>query len=159
MDRKYVVIKGVELCWAYLAEPNTKGEYASGKYQVDVVINEDQKALLETLQFSPKQKIKDLGEGKFSVTLKSTVKPRVLDKDCMPMSDETVAKIGNGSIANVKVVAYETRGATFLGLSDIRVKNLIEYTGASSVQELLDDDETIDSIATDDTKDDDDDLA
>ena len=158
MERKYVVVKGVQLCWAFLAEPNTKGEYASGKYQVDVVINEDQKALLETLQFSPKQKIKDIGEGKYELTLKSTVKPRVLDKDCLPLSDDLVAKIGNGSVANVKVVAYESRGATFLGLSDIRIKDLVEYTGGS-VADLLDDDETIDSIATDDDDKDDDDLA
>lgn len=156
MDKKYAVVKNVELSWAFLAEPNTKGEYASGKYQVDIIFNEDQKKVLETLQFSPKQHIKDLGEGRFSMTLKSSVKPRVIDKDCLPMSADDVGKIGNGSIANVKVVAYEARGAVFLGLSDIRIKNFVEYTGGNGVKDLMDDDEVLTGVASDN---DDDDLA
>lgn len=157
MDKKYVVLKDVELAWAFLAEPNTKGEYASNKYQVDVIFNEDQKKLLETLQFSPKQKIKDAGDGRYSVALKSSVKPRVVDNDKLPMPDEVVGTIGNGSIANVKVVAYESRGAIFLGLSDVRIKKLLKYNG-SGVDDLFDEDEHVDSVA-DDTSDDDDDLA
>jgi len=153
-DKKFVIVKNVELCWAFLAEPNTKGEYASGKYQVDLILNEDQKHLLETLQFSNKQKIKDLGEGRYGVTLKSTVKPQVVDNNKMPMTDEAIGKIGNGTIANVRVVAYETRGATFLGLSSVRVKSLVEYNGGS-INDLFDDDE----VPTDSVTDDDDDLA
>ena len=148
MERKYVVLKNVELNWAFLAEPSTKGEYASGKYQVDIVFDEEQKKTLETLQFSPKQKIKDAGDGKYTITLKSTIKPRVLDNDLLPMPDEKVGKIGNGSTANVKIVAYETRGAIFLGLSDIRIKTFVEYTGGASVKDLLDDGEEL----TDTTK-------
>lgn len=155
MERKYVIVKDVELCWAFLAEPNTKGDYASGKYQVDLIISEDQKHLLETLKFSPKQKIKDLGEGRFGVTLKSTVAPRIVDNDKMPLDKDLVSKIGNGTIANVKVVAYETRGSIFLGLSDIRIKKLVKYENGGSVNELFDEDEVVDSVASDDTDDDD----
>lgn len=155
-SKKYVVLKDVEFCWAYLAEPNSRGDYASHKYQVDVIITEDQKKTLEELKFSPKQKIRDAGDGRYSLTLKSSIKPRVVDNDKMPMDAETVGSIGNGSIGNIKVVAYESRGAIFLGLSDVRIKKLVKYSGGNSVDDLFEDGEVTDSVASDDETDDDD---
>lgn len=156
-NKDSVVVKGVELRWAFLAKPHTEGDYASGKYQVDIVVDEKQKAILEQLPRSNKQGFKKLegdDAGKWSIALKSTVKPRVVDKDCMPMSDEDVAKIGNGTIANMRVVGFDARGSSFIGLGDIRIVSLVEYAGANW-SDLLDDDEVADSLAVDD----DDDLA
>lgn len=158
MTKANVVLKHVEIRWPYLAKPSTEGEYASGKYQVDVIFNEDQKKLLETLPRSTKQHFKEEDNGLYKVTLKSTVKPRVLDKDCVAMTDEETAKVGNGTIANLRVVSYEARGQFFLGLGDIRIIDLKEYSG-NNVQDLLDDDEVGNNIAADTDSDDDDDLA
>ena len=75
-DLKTITLKGVELRWACLAEPSTRGEFASNKYQVDVVMNKDDAKLVKELKNS-RQVIKDLGDGLFSITLKSTRKPKV----------------------------------------------------------------------------------
>ena len=35
-----VILKNVKLRWAYLDKPQTTGEFASNKYQVDVVLDD-----------------------------------------------------------------------------------------------------------------------
>ena len=97
-DLKTITLKGVELRWACLAEPSTRGEFASNKYQVDVVMNKDDAKLVKELKNS-RQVIKDLGDGLFSITLKSTRKPKVVDAKKIVMSDEAVKGIGNGRVA------------------------------------------------------------
>lgn len=143
MNKPTVTLKGVELRWAYLGEPNNKGEYASGKYQVDVILNEAQKAIVDTLPRSKKQSIVALDgddAGRYKVTLKSGMEPRVVNADCIRMTPAELKKVGNGTIANLKVVSYSARGQDFIGLGDMRITSLSEYSG-NSFEDLMDDDE------------------
>ena len=156
MNKPTVTLKGVELRWAYLGEPNNKGEYASGKYQVDVILNEAQKALVETLPRSKKQNIVALegdDAGRYKVTLKSGMEPRVVNADCIRMTPEELKKVGNGTIANMKVVSYSARGQDFIGLGDIRITSLSEYS-ANSFEDLMDDED--DAVFASNNEDDDD---
>ena len=102
-DNKSVLLKDVELRWAFLAEPQTKGEFASNKYQVDVVFGKDLAKVVKELK-NARQTIKDLGDGLYSITLKSTKKPQVVDKKKHVLSDEDLKSIGNGTKAIVKAV-------------------------------------------------------
>ena len=158
MNKPTVTLKGVELRWAYLGEPNNKGEYASSKYQVDVILNEAQKAVIDTLPRSKKQSVVALDgddAGRYKVTLKSGIEPRVVNADCIRMTPEELKKVGNGTIANLKVVSYSARGQDFIGLGDMRITSLVEYV-TDSFADLMDDDE---GAAFASNADDDDDLS
>ena len=137
--KPYVVLKNVELQWPYLGKPQTKGEYASNKYQTDIVFDKAAKEALESIPHSNKQKIKELDDGRFSLTLKTSSEPFVVDNKKMRLSSEDCDKIGNGSIANVKVISYEARGSNFYGLGAIRIVDLKEYV--AGLNDLFDDDE------------------
>ena len=52
-----LVVKNVKLKWAHLAEPNTQGDYASGKYEVSVVLTPEQAEQVRGL-INARQKIK-----------------------------------------------------------------------------------------------------
>lgn len=120
-------IKNVELRWCYLAQPMNKGAYPSNKYQADIVFDSGTKKIIQPL-LNKKQKIKDLGEGKYSVTLKSTLKPKVIDKSKKILSDDVLSTIGNGTKAIVQVNQYKGfRDELYLGLSAIKIIELKEY--------------------------------
>ena len=122
-------LKNVELMWVFLAQPQTKGEFASNKYQVDVVLDGENLKTIESLK-SKKQSIKEK-DGIKTITLKSTVKPKVYDATGKLMADEDVAKIGNGTVAMVNVSQYDTgKYGTFVGLSAVKVKKLNMYNGS-----------------------------
>ena len=122
-------LKNVELMWAFLAQPQTKGEFASNKYQVDEVLEGENLKTIESLK-SKKQSIKEK-DGIKTITLKSTVKPKVYDATGKLMADEDVAKIGNGTVAMVNVSQYDTgKYGTFVGLSAVKVKKLNMYNGS-----------------------------
>ena len=53
-----IILKNVKLRWAYLDKPQTQGEYASNKYQVDVVLDDVAKKAIEGIK-SNRQKIKE----------------------------------------------------------------------------------------------------
>mgnify|MGYP002523963072 CR=1 FL=1 len=121
-------LKNVELMWAFLAQPQTKGEFASNKYQVDVVLDGENLKLIEDLK-SKKQQIKEK-DGIKTFTLKSSVKPRVYDATGRLMTDDEVAKIGNGSVAMVNITQFTTpKYGTFVGLSAVKIKKMNTYTG------------------------------
>ena len=132
-----IVLKNVKLRWPFLAKKNEGGEYASGKYQVDVVLEGDNLKTVEDLK-NKKQKIKDK-DGVKTITLKSSVKPHVYDRTKASMSDEAIMKIGNDSVAHVKVTQYSSKFGDYLGLGSIKVLNVKEYTGSDS--DFGDDDE------------------
>lgn len=135
-DLKTITLKGVELRWACLAEPSTRGEFASNKYQVDVVMNKDDAKLVKELKNS-RQVIKDLGDGLFSITLKSTRKPKVVDAKKIVMSDEAVKGIGNGTKAIVKANQYKGyKDAIFLGLSAVMVTDYQQYQGGDDFADI-----------------------
>mgnify|MGYP003549859286 CR=1 FL=1 len=54
-DLKAVTLKNVELKWPFLAEPQTRGEFASNKYQVDVVISKEDAKIVNELKNSRQQ--------------------------------------------------------------------------------------------------------
>lgn len=120
-------ISNVELRWAYLAEPNTTGNFPTNKYQVTLVMDEAQKEIFDSLPH-PRQKLKER-DGKYEITLKSSKKPRVVDVNGIIMSDEDVKSIGNGTIASVRINQYTGyMNQSFVGLSAIKVNDLKRYT-------------------------------
>lgn len=131
------VLKNVELRWPYLAKKNEGGEYASGKYQVDLVLKGDNLKMVEEAK-NKKQKIKER-DGVSTITLKSSVKPRVYDRSKAVMSDEDIAKIGNGTVAHVKVTQYSSKFGDYLGLGSIKVLEVKQYSGSDDFGD--DDDE------------------
>lgn len=135
-----VVKLKAELRWAYLAKPNTEGEYATGKYQVDIVIDEQEKRKLKAFagNLSGKQILRAEEDGRFRLTVKTARKPAVVDRYKKPMSDEEVACIGNGTTALVAVNIFEAKNQRFAGLCAVKVLELKECTSAENI---FDDDE------------------
>lgn len=151
-DLKAVTLKDVELRWAHLAEPSTKGEFASNKYEVQVVMSKDDAKLVKELK-SPQQEIKELGEGLYGITLKSSKKPKVVNKAKVPLTDDEIKAIGNGTRAIVKANQYSGfKGKTFLGLQAVMVTDLKAYEGADPFSDIEAD---ADDSAPFDTDDDD----
>lgn len=124
---KETVLKNVKLKWPFLAKKNEGGEFASNKYQVDLILEGDNKKIMEGL-INKKQKIKER-DGEFTITLKSSVKPRVYDKAKQIMSDEELAKVGNGSVAHVKVTSYSSKFGDYAGLGSIKIIESKEFLG------------------------------
>lgn len=151
-DLKAVTLKDVELRWAHLAEPSTKGEFASNKYEVQVVMSKDDAKLVKELK-SPQQEIKELGDGLYGITLKSSKKPKVVNKAKVPLTDDEIKAIGNGTRAIVKANQYSGfKGKTFLGLQAVMVTDLKAYEGADPFSDIEAD---ADDSAPFDTDDDD----
>lgn len=149
-DLKAIQLKDVELRWAFLAEPQTRGEFASNKYQVDVVMDKDTAKAVKELKNS-RQTIKDLGDGLYSITLKSNKKPQVVDSHKNVLSADDLKKIGNGTKAIVKATQYKGfKDAIFLGLKAVMITDLKEYAGADEFADI--------EVADDTASDDDDDL-
>lgn len=132
-----VILKNVELRWPFLTKKNEGGEFASGKYQVDVVLEGDNLKTIEGLK-NKKQKIKER-DGVSTITLKSSVKPRVYNRSKQVMSDDEVMKIGNGTTAHVKVTQYSSKFGDYLGLGSIKILDVKEYSGNDA--DFGDDDE------------------
>lgn len=126
-----IILKNVKLRWAYLDKPQTQGEFASNKYQVDVVLDDVAKKAVEDIK-SNRQKIKEK-DGCSLITLKSSVKPHVYISDKgikRLMSDDELSKIGNDTVAHVKVTQYNTgKYGAFAGLGAIKVVDLKQYAG------------------------------
>lgn len=111
-----------------MATPNNKGEFASNKYQVDLVLEGDNLEAVKKI-INPRQKIK-VKDGESVITLKSSVKPRVYNKIKAIMSDEDLKKVGNGSIAHVHVTQYDSKKfGMFAGLGSIKIIDVKEFSG------------------------------
>lgn len=134
-----LVVKNVKLKWAHLAEPNTQGDYASGKYEVSVTLTAEQAEQVRAA-INARQKIKTDKDGDLVVTLKSSVRPLVTDKAGVAYSTETLKKLGNGTVANVRINLYQSRGMTFAGIGAIRVKEFKEYINKADTSDLADED-------------------
>lgn len=126
-DLQSITLKNVELRWAHLAEPSTKGEYASNKYEVFVVMDKDTAKAVKELK-NPSQDIKELEDGLYGLTLKTSVKPTVMNRSKEKLSDEAVKGIGNGTKAIVKANQYVGfKGKIYLGLQAVMVTDYKEY--------------------------------
>lgn len=124
------ILKNVELRWPFLAKKNEGGEFASGKYQVDVVLTGENLKTIEGLK-NKKQKIKER-DGVSTITLKSSVKPHVYNRAKQALTDEEIARIGNGTTAHVKVTQYSSKFGDYLGLGSIKVLDIKEYSGSDA---------------------------
>lgn len=135
-DLQAVTLKDVELRWAHLAEPSTKGEFASNKYEVLVVMDKNNAKLVKDLK-SPQQDLKDLGDGLYGITLKSSKQPKVVNKAKVRLTDDELKAIGNGTKAIVKANQYSGfKGKTFLGLQAIMITDLKAYEGADPFADI-----------------------
>ena len=144
-----VILKNVKLRWAYLDKPQTNGEFASNKYQVDVVLDDAAKKAVEGMK-SNRQKFKEK-DGDTLITLKSSVKPHVyvVDKGIKRlMTDDELKSVGNDTVAHVKVNQYNTQKyGMFAGLGAIKIVELKQYTGDD---DFGDDDDVPFEVAEDD---------
>jgi len=117
--------------YTQLRQPNQ----LSGKYQMDLSVDEDTTAKLKTIGVDVKNK--DDGRGNF-VTLKANAEnkdgttrtgPRVLDADKNEIPEDVL--IGNGSEVKVIANAYEWKfkGKTGVGLgvNIVQVLDLVPY--------------------------------
>lgn len=146
-DLQSITLKNVELRWAHLAEPSTKGEYASNKYEVFVVMDKDTAKAVKELK-NPSQDIKELEDGLYGLTLKTSVKPTVMNRSKEKLSDEAVKGIGNGTKAIVKANQYVGfKGKIYLGLQAVMVTDYKEYVSDPF------DDIDIDDVASSDDDD------
>nr|DAW97661.1 MAG TPA: DNA helix destabilizing protein [Caudoviricetes sp.] len=146
-DLQSITLKNVELRWAHLAEPSTKGEYASNKYEVFVVMDKDTAKAVKELK-NPSQDIKELDDGLYGLTLKTSVKPTVMNRSKEKLSDEAVKGIGNGTKAIVKANQYVGfKGKIYLGLQAVMVTDYKEYVSDPF------DDIDIDDVASSDDDD------
>lgn len=135
-DLSAVTLKNIELRWPCLAEPQTRGEYASNKYQVDVVFSKDYLDTINKLK-NGRQLVKDLGDGLYSITLKSSKKPKVTDAKKSVMYDDDLKTIGNGTIAHVKATQYKGyKDQTFLGLRAVMITDLHRYDGGDEFSDI-----------------------
>ena len=134
-----IVVKNVKLKWAHLAEPNTQGDYASGKYEVSVVLSPEQAEQVRGV-INARQKIKTDKDGDLTITIKSSVKPLVVDKTGMAYAPDILKKLGNGTVANVRINLYQSRGMTFAGIGAIKVKDFKEYINKADTSDLNDED-------------------
>lgn len=139
-ELKAVTLKNVELKWPYLAEPQTRGEFASNKYQVDVVISKEDAKLVKDLKNS-RQQLKEV-DGKYVITLKSSKKPTVVDTRKVPLSVDELKTVGNGTIAHVKATQYKGfKEQIFLGLKAVMITELHQYTGGDDFADIEADDD------------------
>lgn len=149
-DLQSITLKDVELRWPHLAEPSTKGEFASNKYEVFVVLNKKQADAVTKLK-NANQDLKELDDGLYGITLKSSKKPKVMNKRKEYLNDDELKAIGNGTRAIVKANQYVGfKGKVFLGLNAVMVTDLHEYMGADPFADI--------EAEADDSASDDDDL-
>ncbi len=129
-EDKFFAIKGT-LFYSHFREPNTKGEYPSNKYQVDLAINEKTTEELEARGIQIKNKGDD--KGNF-VTLKANKQPRVFSPEGKQYED--IPLVGNGSTGIIHVHIYPNReanvkagkgGKNCLGFYKVELETLIPY--------------------------------
>ncbi len=124
---------------------HSKVNEMSGKYQIDLSVDEVNKKLLESKGIKIKNKDADLKEkgralqGNF-VTLVSKFIPTVIDAKKQIINDPIL--IGNGSQVNIKTHSYDWsfKGKTgkSLGLDVIQIKTLVSVEKTSNKLDGLD---------------------
>lgn len=123
------VIRG-KAFWAHVTEPNK----LSGKFQMDLSVDDETAKLLESKGIDTKTNDKD-DEGKPEnhrgnyVTLKSEYPPKLYDSKRNEITKKTL--VGNGSEVNVATHVYDWKffsdSGTSLGLDGIQIVELVAY--------------------------------
>lgn len=131
-ERQTIQLNNVTLEWPFLGMINDKGNFPTHKYQVDIIMDDEQLKIFNSVKH-PRQQAKKREDGKWKITVKSSKAPRVVDANRMPMDIEVVKKIGNGTVATVKLNTYlGYMNTPFIGLEAVKVNELKEYTKGSS---------------------------
>jgi hypothetical protein len=144
------VLKDVQLQYASLARPNTEGEYASGKFEVRVIMNKEQVQTLKGFGLSRLVSFRKEEDGSYSTNLRTNKKPRVVFRENrQDLTTEQLESLGNGTTANVKGVVYSTPKGSFLGLEAIAVIDYKEYSKELS-DDLFDGEDSIPPFSTED---------
>ena len=133
-DDRQVQITG-KLKWANLAKTNDM----SGKFQVDVteLSAADVKALksIGIVARDGKDKEKPDPEAGMYITPKAGRMVTVVDSKLNPLSLSDIESIGNGTLAQVSVRAYDYtykgKSGVGAGLQGVKIKEMVEYSGAS----------------------------
>lgn len=120
--------------WANMAEPNK----LSGKYQLDLYIDEKTAELLTAKGIEVRTNDKEGGETGQYVTPKSNYAPKL--KDGKNREITTKLKIGNGSevavLANTYSWTFRKTSGVSLGLISVQVRKLVEYKGSVDFDEV-----------------------
>lgn len=128
---KTVKLNNVSIFWS---KHNRVDDY-SGKYQMDVVVNDAQAERLGELGVSIKNKGDDRGNF---ITVKSKFPIPVVDTNGNDLSEES---IGNGTKAVLTILAKPWKFAGKQGVSTypkfVQITDLVAYAGGSSVDEEL----------------------
>ena len=139
-DKKYITVKDCTLYWAYLHKVSDR----SGKYQVNLcnLSKGDAMALKEAGLTVHEGKEKGHAEyGSFIVakTVASNGPVQVVDSKRNTIVDAT--NVGNGTKANVNIVAYwhadyGNGEGVGCGLQNVQVIELVEYSAGGGFEEV-----------------------
>lgn len=142
---KFFKIKGRSF-YAHIREPNNKGNFPSGKYQLDLAINDNIAGKLTKIGVQVKTDEKRPEMGQF-VRLRATKQPRVVDENGLQVAE--IPLIGNESEVTASVSTYDNReanvkagkgGRVCLGVYELQLDNLIPYSRETISLEDIDDD-------------------
>ncbi len=124
-EKQYFKIKGT-LYYAHVKEKDTKGQFPTNKYKVELSISDTTKDALEQLGVLVKNK--DDIKGNY-VTLKTDYQPEVFGVDGEKLVD--IPLIGNGSQATLTVSTYKNKapqgGKVCLGFSKIELETFVPF--------------------------------
>ena len=111
--------------WTHIVEPNNKGKFPSGKYEIVLGdLSADDIKKIKDMGFSNRLKV-DADKGT-NIKLKSKKQPIVIDKDKNPYS--TVPFVGNKSKVKVQVNTYTAGSAGMqIGVNTIMITDLVEF--------------------------------
>ena len=132
-----ILLKDVELQWAYLREPKIEEDKA--KYSADLCnlskkqANELHKAGLEIRNGDELDKPKP--EKGLFITAKTGIQPKIVDRDLVRLDGDEVPLVGNGSKANVFLrpwawpEKYQTSGRSGMsaGLEQVQLLKVVPY--------------------------------
>lgn len=138
-EPRNVFIKDVTLNYAKLVKP--VNPFGTEQYELQIATESKAKAKeMSDLGLNVKEK-----DGKFTASLKRKAfradgsangRPQVFDAQVQELSEDVVAKLGNGSVGNVKLYQYPYEAAGRKGvaasLTAVQVVDFIEYTGSTN---------------------------
>lgn len=127
-----------------ISAPDTKGEYADGKFKTDIIFSDDDYKIVEKAVKAaaaellpdvknPKLPLHEWEDGK-GLRLKSQYKPVVFDAKNGKLPDGVL--IGGGTEARIAaaIFAYKKGGNTGISmrLGKVQVRTLVEYQGGDA---------------------------
>lgn len=138
-ERQTIQLNNVVLEWPFLGMINDKGNFPSHKYEVCIVMDDEQVKVFNSVKH-PRQQAKKGDDGKWRIRVKSSKQPRVVDANRVPMDIDVVKTIGNGTVATVRLNTYlGYMNTPFIGLDAVKINELKVYAKGSSSDSWDDD--------------------